>query len=176
MLTVKIIRNFQAPVFDVNSQFITRRIPEDTTSQVVIATLTATDADRQAPNNITRYRYRESDKTEDSTYFRIDPVSGDIRVDKALWSDTRPNKNTYTVSCSCSWDPKLGHVFLDCCLLLNFNVTNQIMFRICIFSSYPATSYQRRCDVVTSHRCRSDVILTSCACWVLTFIFAFYFK
>ena len=119
MLTVKIIRNFQAPVFDVNSQFITRRIPEDTTSQVVIATLTATDADRQAPNNITRYRYRESDKTEDSTYFRIDPVSGDIRVDKALWSDTRPNKNTYTVSCSCSWDPKLGRMFLDCRLLTN---------------------------------------------------------
>ena len=27
------------------------------------------------------------------------------------------------------------------------------------------TSYQRRCDVMTSHRRRSDVILTSCACW-----------
>ena len=30
------------------------------------------------------------------------------------------------------------------------------------------TSYQRRCDVMTSHRRRSDVILTSCACWVKT--------
>ena len=28
------------------------------------------------------------------------------------------------------------------------------------------TSYQRRCEVMTSHRCRTDVILTSCACWV----------
>ena len=27
------------------------------------------------------------------------------------------------------------------------------------------TSYQRRCDVMMSHRRRSDVILTSCACW-----------
>ena len=27
------------------------------------------------------------------------------------------------------------------------------------------TSYQRRCDVMTSHRRRSDVILMSCACW-----------
>ena len=27
------------------------------------------------------------------------------------------------------------------------------------------TSYQRRCDVMTLHRRRSDVILMSCACW-----------
>ena len=27
------------------------------------------------------------------------------------------------------------------------------------------TSYQRRCDIMTSHRHRSDVILMSCACW-----------
>ena len=27
------------------------------------------------------------------------------------------------------------------------------------------TLYQRRCDVMTSHRRRSDVILTPCACW-----------
>ena len=27
------------------------------------------------------------------------------------------------------------------------------------------TSYQRRCDVMTSHRRRYDVIMTSCACW-----------
>ena len=27
------------------------------------------------------------------------------------------------------------------------------------------TSYQRGCDVMTSHRRRSDVIMTSCACW-----------
>ena len=39
-------------------------------------------------------------------------------------------------------------------------------------------SYERRCDVMTSHRRRSDVILTSCACWVsfteilLTFVTA----
>ena len=34
------------------------------------------------------------------------------------------------------------------------------------------TSYQRRYDVIdvmTSHRCRPDVILTSCACWVMMF-------
>ena len=30
------------------------------------------------------------------------------------------------------------------------------------------TSYQRRCDVMTSQRRRSDVIVTSCACWVGT--------
>ena len=28
------------------------------------------------------------------------------------------------------------------------------------------TSYQRRCDVITSHRHWYDVILTLCACWV----------
>ena len=27
------------------------------------------------------------------------------------------------------------------------------------------TSYRRRCDVITSHRRQSEVILTSCACW-----------
>ena len=27
------------------------------------------------------------------------------------------------------------------------------------------TSYQRRCDVITSHRCWYDVILMLCACW-----------
>ena len=30
------------------------------------------------------------------------------------------------------------------------------------------TSYQRRCDVMTSHRRQSDVTLTSCACLVVT--------
>ena len=30
---------------------------------------------------------------------------------------------------------------------------------------FRSTSYQRRCDVMTSHRRRSDVILTSCARW-----------
>ena len=28
------------------------------------------------------------------------------------------------------------------------------------------TSYQRRCDVMMTHRRRSDVFLTSSACWV----------
>ena len=27
------------------------------------------------------------------------------------------------------------------------------------------TSYQRQCDVMTSHRRRYDVVLTACACW-----------
>ena len=41
---------------------------------------------------------------------------------------------------------------------------------VCLFSQrahdVKMTSYQRRCDVMTSHRVRSDVILTSCAFWV----------
>ena len=103
MLTVKIIRNFQSPIFDINSQFVSVRIPEDTTSDEVIATLTASDGDNQSPNNEVRYRYRTSDMNEDSTYFRIDSVSGEVTVDKALSSDLRPFKNQYTVSFINCW-------------------------------------------------------------------------
>ena len=38
------------------------------------------------------------------------------------------------------------------------------------------TSYQRRCDVKTSHRRRSDVILTSCACWDIQYHALFPFE
>ena len=98
MLTVKIIRNFQPPIFDINSQFKAVKIPEDMPSGVPIVTLLATDGDNQSPNNDVRYRYRDGDNNEDATFFQIDPVSGEISVDKSLSSDLRiPSRTQYTV-------------------------------------------------------------------------------
>ena len=68
MLTEKIIRNFLAPVFHINSQFVTERIPEDRTIEEVLMTLTASEGDNQPPNNKVCYRYRISDMNEDSAY------------------------------------------------------------------------------------------------------------
>ena len=44
-------------------------------------------------------------------------------------------------------------------------ITDWILTRTQHAHDVRMTSYQRLCDVMTSHRRRSDVILTSCACW-----------
>ena len=57
------------------------------------------------------------------------------------------------------------------CLMLRDNVFDQAYSFFMYFFPQRAhdvrmTSYQRRCDVMTSHRRRSYVIPMSCACWV----------
>ena len=58
--------------------------------------------------------------------------------------------------------PTLFNMYLFCVVIVTFMTLIVLSQRA---HDVRMTSYQCRCDVMTSHRRRSDVILTSCACW-----------
>ena len=97
MLYVTIRRNFQPPVFDALNLFREITIPEDTHPGIVFMTLTASDADRQPPNNVVNFRYRAADNGADADYFQIN-AGGGISVKTDLRTDPNaPAKTSYIV-------------------------------------------------------------------------------
>ena len=82
LLIVNVRRNFNVPRFTAGSSTISYLIREDFGAGIPFLTLSATDADNQAPNNLTSFRFLPTSEGQD--YFQIDETTGDISVKQSL--------------------------------------------------------------------------------------------
>ncbi len=80
LLFITVIRNLNAPVFD--QEMVRVSIPDNTAPGAAITTVSASDADREAPNN--EVQYVLMGEGDAPTVFYVDPESGEITLRESV--------------------------------------------------------------------------------------------
>ncbi|KAL3875972.1 hypothetical protein ACJMK2_033866 [Sinanodonta woodiana] len=88
LVFVKVLRNFNSPLWPLNQLFGSVTIPENQNLDSTIFTLpSATDKESTSPNNITNYRLIGSVPSQGQNYYQVNAATGEVSIKKDLTRD-----------------------------------------------------------------------------------------